>query len=52
MGLLARDVFYVKEHRPVFHAVAEKSKSDSDRKNSDETIQAAVDAVLQAFPPE
>ena len=51
-GMLALDVFDVKEHRPVFHAVAEKSISDSDRKNADETIQAAVDAVLQAFPPE
>jgi hypothetical protein len=51
-GMLALDVFDVKEHRPVFHAVAEKSITESDRKNSDETIQAAVDAVLQAFPPE
>ena len=51
-GMLALDVFDVKEHRPVFHAVAEKSITDSDRRNSDETIQAAVDAVLQAFPPQ
>ena len=51
-GMLALDVFDVKEHRPVFHAVAEKSITESDRKNSDETIQAAVDAVLQAFPPQ
>ena len=50
-GMLALDVFDVKEHRPVFHAVAEKSITDSDRKKMDETIQAAVDAVLQAFPP-
>ena len=51
-GMLALDVFDVKEHRPVFHAVAEKSITESDRKKADETIQAAVDAVLQAFPPQ
>ena len=51
-GMLALDVFDVKEHRPVYHSVAEKSITDSDRRNSDETIQAAVDAVLQAFPPQ
>ena len=51
-GMLALDVFDVKERRPVFHAVAEKSITDSDRKKMDETVQAAVNAVLQAFPPE
>ena len=51
-GMLALDVFDVKEHRPVFHAVAEKSITESDRKKMDETIQAAVNAVLQAFPPQ
>lgn len=51
-GMLALDVFDVKERRPVFHAVAEKSITDSDRKNWDETIQAAVDAVVAAFPPQ
>lgn len=51
-GMLALDVFDVKEHRPVWHAVAEKSISESDRKKMDETIQAAVNAVLEAFPPE
>lgn len=51
-GMLALDVFDVKERRPVFHAVAEKSITDSDRKRLDETVQAAVDAVLQAFPPQ
>ena len=51
-GMLALDVFDVKERRPVFHAVAEKSITDSDRKKMDETIQAAVDAVVQAFPPQ
>ena len=51
-GMLALDVFDVKEHRPVFHAVAEKSITDSDREKIGETIDAAVSAVLQAFPPE
>jgi len=50
-GMLALDVFDVKQHRPVYHAVAEKSITESDRKKMDETINAAVDAVLQSFPP-
>jgi len=50
-GMLALDIFDVREHRPVFHAVATKTISDSDRKKMDETLQAAVDAVLGAFPP-
>jgi len=50
-GMLALDVFDVREHRPVFHAVATKTISDSDRKKMDETLQAAGDAVLGAFPP-
>ena len=50
-GMLGLDVFDVKTHRPVFHAVATKTISDSDRKEMDETIQAAVDAVMGAFPP-
>ena len=51
-GMLALDVFDVKEHRPVYHAVATKSITESDRKKMDETVQAAVNAVLSAFPPE
>lgn len=51
-GMLALDVFDVEEHRPVYHAVATKSITESDRKKMDETIQAAVDAVLQGFPPQ
>jgi hypothetical protein len=51
-GMLALDIFDVKEHRPVFHSVAEKSITESDRKKMDETIQDAVDAVLAAFPPQ
>jgi len=50
-GMLALDVFDVAGRRPVFHAVATKTISDSDREKMDETIQAAVDAVLGAFPP-
>jgi hypothetical protein len=51
-GMLALDVFDVEEHRPVYHAVATKSITESDRKKMDETIQAAVDAVLAGFPPQ
>lgn len=50
-GMLALDVFDVKEHRPVFHAVAEKSITHTDRNKMNETVQAAVDAVLAGFPP-
>jgi len=51
-GMLALDVFDVAQHRPVFHAVATKSITDSDRKKLDETVRAAVDAILQGFPPQ
>jgi len=50
-GMLALDIFDVKERKPVFHSVATKTISDSDRKKLDETVQAAVDAVLGGFPP-
>lgn len=50
-GMLGLDIFDVKTHRPVFHAVATKTISNSDREELDVTIQAAVDAVLAAFPP-
>ena len=50
-GMLGLDIFDVEGRKPVFHAVATKTISDSDRKKMDETIQAAVDAVLAAFPP-
>ena len=50
-GMLGLDVFDVETRRPVFHAVATKTISDSDRKKMDETVQAAVDAVMAAFPP-
>ncbi len=50
-GMLGLDIFDVEGRKPVFHSVATKTISDSDRKKLDETIQAAVDAVLAAFPP-
>ncbi len=50
-GMLAMDVFDVKSHQPVFHAVGTKTITDSDRKQVDVTVQAAVDSVLAAFPP-
>lgn len=51
-GMLALDVFDVKERRPVYHSVAEKSITDADRKKMDELVKAAVAAVLEAFPPQ
>jgi hypothetical protein len=51
-GMLAIDVFDVKERRPVWHGVASKTISESDRKDSGATVQAAVDAILAGFPPQ
>jgi len=48
---LALDVFDVAEHRPVWHGVASKRISDSDRKDAGATVKAAVDAILAGFPP-
>jgi len=50
-GMLAIDVFDVEERRPVWHGVAEKRISESDREDAVGTIQAAVDALLAGFPP-
>ena len=50
-GMLGLDIFDVERRQPVFHAVGTKTITDSDRKKLDETIQAAVDSVLVAFPP-
>ena len=50
-GILAIDVFDVKEHRPVWHGVASKKINDKDRENVDSTVRAAVDAILAGFPP-
>ena len=50
-GILAVDVFDVQERRPVWHGVASKTINESDRENIEETVRAAVDAVLAGFPP-
>lgn len=50
-GMLAVDIFDVKDRRPVWHGVATKTINESDRENRDETIKAAVDAILAGFPP-
>jgi hypothetical protein len=51
-GMLAVDIFDVADRRPMWHGVATKSISDSDRKEMDVTINAAVTAVLAGFPPQ
>ncbi len=51
-GMLAVDIFDVAERRPMWHGVATKSISESDRKEMDATINAAVTAVLEGFPPQ
>ena len=50
-GMLAVDVFDVKERKPVWHAVASKSITKSDRKDLVGTINAAVDVIMAGFPP-
>ena len=50
-GVLAVDVFDVVNKSPVWHGVASKSITESDRANALETIGAAVAAVLAGFPP-
>jgi hypothetical protein len=50
-GMIAVDIFDVADQVPVWHGVAEKSISSSDRKNIEATIDAAVTAVLGGFPP-
>ncbi len=49
-GMLAVDVFDVKERKPVWHGFASKTIRASDRDDLDETINAAVDAILAGFP--
>lgn len=50
-GMLAIDIFDVKKRAPVWHGVATKSITESDRKKMEETVDAAVAAVLENFPP-
>lgn len=51
-GMLALDIFDVSDRKPVWHGVAEKSISESDREDAAGTIKAAVDALLAGFPPQ
>jgi hypothetical protein len=51
-GMLAIDVFDVAERRPVWHGVASKTINESDREDAAGTIKAAVDAILEGFPPQ
>lgn len=49
--MLAIDVFDVAERQPVWHGVASKMINESDREDAAGTIKAAVDAILEGFPP-
>ena len=51
-GILAVDIFDVQQRRPVWHAVASKTITESDRENLEKTIKAAVDAIVVGFPPQ
>ena len=50
-GMLAIDVFDVKQRKPVWHGVATKSISKSDREDQVGTVKAAVGTILAGFPP-
>jgi len=50
-GMLAVDIFDVKERRPVWHAVATKTIHDKDREQVVETVNMAVNSILGGFPP-
>jgi len=50
-GMLAVDIFDVKVRKPVWHGVATKSISKSDREDQVGTVKAAVDTILAGFPP-
>jgi hypothetical protein len=50
-GMLAIDIFDASEKVPTWHGATEKSITSTDRKNVEETINAAVTAVLKGFPP-
>ena len=49
--MLAVDIFDVRERRPVWHAAAEKTIQEKDRDQVRTTVQNAVNAVLEGFPP-
>lgn len=50
-GMLAVDIFDVKERRPVWHAVATKTISAKDREEIVTTVDMAVNSILGGFPP-
>ena len=51
-GMLAVDIFDVRQRRPVWHGVAEKKITSDDRDNQSATIDAAVAAIAAGFPPQ
>jgi hypothetical protein len=51
-GVLAVDIFSVRQHRPVWHGVATKKINEDDRDNQSATIDAAVAAIMAGFPPQ
>ena len=51
-GMLAVDIFSVRQRRPVWHSVASKKISEDDRDNRTATIDAAVAAIMAGFPPQ
>jgi hypothetical protein len=51
-GMLAVDIFSVRQRRPVWHSVASKKISEDDRDNASTTIDAAVAAIIAGFPPQ
>jgi hypothetical protein len=50
-GQLSIDIFDGKSHQPVWHGGATKRITESDRKNAQSQIDAAVKAILARFPP-
>jgi Domain of unknown function (DUF4136) len=51
-GTLSIDVFDARTHRPVWHGWAKKALTGEDLARSEAPIRAAVDAVLDRFPPQ
>ena len=48
---LAIDLFDVNEARPVWHGTVSRRVTGRDRNEPDETIWAAVEAIVDQFPP-
>jgi hypothetical protein len=51
-GMLAIDVFDNETREPVWHGWARKTILQSDIRNPEATIEAAVAAILEGFPPQ